>query len=408
MGVSRREFLKGGIAAGLYLSATQLLELSAAAANNGSSQSSKRRVLVIVQLNGGNDGLNMVIPHSDPVYYKQRPSISISQERLLKLTDDIALNPAMKDLQRLFSNEKLAVIQGVGYPNANRSHFRSIEIWQTAQPDKLGETGWLGRYLDRCDQCDGIFPAINLDPSLPKTLCGDNIIVPTIQNAGTFKFRIDDFLAADRQNVINTFNDIYDKYGSSNPQAELLRKAGKDAIKASDQLQELTKKYKSKVNYPGTNFGNSLKFIAQMITGNLPSIIYGANLDGFDTHANQSKQQDRLLGELSDGLAAFQQDLEEHGKADEVITLVFSEFGRRVAENGGKGTDHGTAGPVMLLGSKIKGGLYGEQPSLSKLDQGDLKYTVDFRSIYSTILTGWFGTDAKDILGHRFEDLKFV
>ncbi len=409
MALSRRGFLKGGLAAGIFLSASQLLQLSAMGAENHFARRKPgQRILVVVQLNGGNDGLNMVIPFTESAYYQQRPSLAIAEDKILKISSHVGLHPAMTDLRKLFSDGKIAIVQGAGYPNANRSHFRSIEIWQTAEPEKLADTGWLGRYLDRCSDVHNIFPAINLDPSLPKTLVGDHVNVPTVPNVNEFKFRVDGFLTSDKTNVISTFDDIYDSFDLKRPHIDLLRNAGKDAIKASDELHKLTRQYKSKTDYPQSGFGNSMKFIAQMITGGLPTTIYGANLDGFDTHANQTRQQENLLKDLSKAMSAFQADLEEHGLGQEVLTLVFSEFGRRVGENGGRGTDHGTAGPVLLMGSSLRGGLYGEQPSLGKLDQGDLKYTIDFRSIYSTLLSGWFQVDSREILGHQFENLRFV
>lgn len=409
MTLSRRDFLKGGLMAGAYLSASQLFQLAACGADKQFSKlNSKAPILVVVQLNGGNDGLNMVIPYSQQSYFKLRPSIAIAEEKILKIDNQTGFHPAMADLHKLFAAEKVAVVQGVGYPNANRSHFRSIEIWQTAQPDSLEDTGWLGRYLDRCRETDSIFPAINLDPSLPKTFQARHCTVPTVPSLNDFNFKVDSFLSGDRANVTGAFSEIYDSFDLKRPHVELLRKAGKDAIKASDQLHRLAKLYKSRTEYPSSSFANSMKFIAQMITGGLPTSIYGANLDGFDTHTNQNRQQENLLRDLSKTIGAFQRDLEEHGRDQQVLTVIFSEFGRRVAENGGKGTDHGTAGPVLIVGSALKGGLYGAVPSLVQLDQGDLKHTTDFRSVYATILSGWFQADDRDILGHNFESLRFV
>ncbi|MBY0548112.1 MAG: DUF1501 domain-containing protein [Candidatus Obscuribacterales bacterium] len=409
MKLSRRDLLKGGLAAGLFLSAGQLLELTAMAADGlAAKRKNGKRILVIVQLNGGNDGLNMVAPIADPAYYKLRPSLAIPEEKALTLDAGFGLHPAMKELSSLYCDKKLAIVHGVGYPAPNRSHFRSVDIWQTAAPDKLEETGWLGRYLDGCSDRDELFPAVNLDSSMPKTLVGREIIVPTVPNLNDFRFKTESLSGIEREQVLSAFSDIYSSDKVKGPNARLLKQAGINAIKASDKLQGIASRYNSEVTYPPSAFGNSLKLIAQMITGGLPATIYGANLDGFDTHVNQARHQDNLLKDLSKTLNAFQTDLDQHKVADDVVVMVFSEFGRRAAENGGKGTDHGTAGPVLLLGNSIRGGTYGEAASLTKLDQGDLRYTTDFRSVYATLLSRWFGADSREVLGGRFENLRFV
>lgn len=409
MKLSRRELLKGGIATGIFLSANRLMELTAMASDGlAPSRKNGRRILVVVQLSGGNDGLNMVIPLQESAYYKLRPSLAVSQDKALPLDANFGLHPAMTELAGQYQNKKLAIIHGVGYPNPNRSHFRSIDIWQTGQPDKLEETGWLGRYLDGSRDRDNLFPAINLDSSMPKTLIGREIVAPTVPNLSDFRFKTESLSNAERELVLNTFTYIYNSDRSKSANAQLLIQAGRNAIKASDKLQGLARQYKSEVSYPQSAFGHSIKFIAQMIAGGLPATVYGANLDGFDTHVNQARQQESLLKDLSKTLSAFQTDLEQHNVADDVVVLVFSEFGRRAAENGGKGTDHGTAGPVMLLGRPIRGGTYAEAASLTKLDQGDLKFTTDFRSVYATLLSQWFNADAREILGGNFENLRFV
>ena len=389
--------------------AGELLNMAAQAANQSPRKIGGSKILIAIQLNGGNDGLNTVIPYSQGSYYQARPAIGIKAEKVLPLNAEIGLHPSMTGLHDLFKAGNVAVIQGAGYPNPNRSHFRSIEIWQTGQPEKISENGWLGRYLDVC--CAGkdeLFPAVNVDPMLPKTLFGSKVNVPSVSNIEEFKFLTDPQYKPDRGVQIDAFNDIYDSYQLKRPHIELLRKAGMDANLASDKLHQLVKNYDSQVKYPQGAFGNSMKFISQMITGGLKCPIYGASLDGFDTHTNQLRTQDGLLNQLSDGIAALQSDLKKRGMQDDVVIMVFSEFGRRVAENGGRGTDHGTAAPVLIVGSSVKGGVYGSHPSLTELDAGDLKYKIDFRSIYSTILTGWLQCESKDVLGQKFENLGFI
>lgn len=411
MSISRRTFLQAGLgAAAWYIGAPQALLLGAQAAEFAPRVPGKSKILVVVQMGGGNDGLNTVVPYSDGAYYKARPTIGIQAEKVLHLDNNVGFNPNMTALHDLFGQGKVAVVQAVGYPSPNRSHFRSIEIWQTAQPDKIGDTGWLGRYLDcaDCAKSGNIFAAVNVEPTLPKTLQASTIMVPSVSNVFDFTFRTDPRYLQDRATQLNTFNEIYSTFNSKRPHAELLRKAGLEANKASDYLQKIVRSYKGNVKYPDGNFGNGLKFIAQMIAGGVDGRIFTVNLDGFDTHANQLSGQNRLLKQFSEGISAFYKDLEQHNLQDDVVVFAFSEFGRRVGENNARGTDHGTAAPVYVIGSKVKGGVYGDAPSLTNLDDGDLKYRIDFRSIYATLLDKWMSADSKQVLGQQFDYIPFV
>lgn len=410
MTISRRDLIKNGLGAiALSFGASEFLTLAAQASNLAPRKTGSSKILVIVQLSGGNDGLNTVVPYSLGTYYQLRPSIGIKPEAALRLNSDIGFHPAMTALHELYKLGKVAVVQGVGYPNPNRSHFRSIEIWQTGDAEKIAETGWLGRYLDltRAGKED-LFPAVNVDPMLPKTLFGSKVNVPSVSNIEDFRFLTDPQYKPDREVQIKAFNDIYDSFQLKRPHMDLLRKAGIDANLASDKLHQLVKKYSSEVSYPQGQFGNSLKFISQMINGGLDCSIYGASLDGFDTHTNQLRSQEALLKQLSEGLSAFHKDLKKNSLDDDVVVLIFSEFGRRVAENGGRGTDHGTAAPVLILGSSVRGGVYGSHPSLTDLDSGDLKYKIDFRNVYATILNRWMDCDSKSVLGQNFNELGFI
>ncbi|MCC7528591.1 MAG: DUF1501 domain-containing protein [Candidatus Melainabacteria bacterium] len=408
MAVSRRKFIHGGLGMlGLALSAQELFKLSAQAA-----RAESRRQLVLIQLVGGNDGLNTVIPFGNGHYYDARPQIAVPQKDVLKLSDtlQIGLHPTMTGMQELFNSGNLAIIEGTGYASPNRSHFRSIEIWQTAEPDKIGETGWLGRYLDLA--CGGKerepLPALNVDAMLPKTLVARKVVVPSVNNIYEFRFHTDPHFRKDRDAQIEAFEDIYKDFDSKRPHAEALRKAGLEANHASNYLLTIVKSYKGTVKYPSGKLGDSLKFIAQMISGGVTAPVFTVSQDGFDTHANQQRSQAGLLKQLSDALLAFQNDLKAHSLDDNVVTLVFSEFGRRVQENSGKGTDHGTAEPLFIVGSAVKGGIYGESPSLTWLDNGDLKHTIDFRTAYATILESWLGADSVQVLGKRFEILPIL
>lgn len=410
MSISRRKFLQGLGLMSVYLSAPEALLLSAQAAEYAPRAVGKSKILVLVQMTGGNDGLNTVVPYNNGTYYQLRPTLAVKPEQVLPLDKEIGFNPNMTALHELFKQGKVAVVQGVGYPNPSRSHFRSIEIWQTAQPDAIVETGWLGRYLDcaDCTRNGNVFAAVNVDPTLPKTLQSNRIMVPSVSNVFDFKFRTDPRYLQDRETQVRAFEDIYGSFQSKRPNADLLRNAGLEANKASDYLQKIVRGYSSEVKYPDGSFGNGLKFISQMISGGVDSRIFTVSLDGFDTHTNQANLQNKLLNQFSEGVAAFYTDLERNNLQDDVVILGFSEFGRRVVENNGRGTDHGTAAPLYVIGSQVKGGVFGEHPSMTVLDEGDLKYKTDFRSVYATVLDRWMGADSGEILGKRFEYIPFV
>lgn len=361
MAISRRRFVIGGLGAlGALLSVNELSSSPAMA----SGRSGRGRSLVLVQLTGGNDGLNTVVPYASGIYYDKRPTLAIKQEEALKLSDEFGLHPSMTGMADIYEKGRLSVVLGAGYPSANRSHFRSIEIWQTAEPDKIGETGWLGRYLDLAYKQSGNRPiaAVSVDAMLPRTLMGKNASLPSL---------------------------------SSRSQIE---HPGSQEYPASK-----VKSPAFRVEYPGGKLGDGLRSIARMIVSGVGPTVYTVSLDGFDTHTNQSRTQAGLLKELSDSVTAFESDLEDNGRADDVLMLVFSEFGRRIEENDGRGTDHGTAQPLFLIGKQVKGGIYGEQPSLTSLVDGDLKYTVDFRTVYATILERWLDADSMQVLGRNYE-----
>ena len=411
---TRREFLKTGLSTmGAIMSAPMLLSYLARQAEAAPRTVGSSKILVLVQLSGGNDGLNTVIPYTDPAYLKLRPAIGIKPDAVLKLNDKIGLNPNMGPFQDLHKAGKLAIIQGVGYPNPNRSHFRSIEIWQTAEPLKVKETGWIGRYLDLANSgkstADNIFPAINVDPILPKTLSAQKVVVPSISDIKNFTFKADPRYEADRALRLETFNNIYQNYpavkANSHPYVEELRRVGLDTTEASRSIAKMVADYKSDVKYPNNGFGRGLQFISQLIAGGVNCGIYNITLGGFDTHTNEQRGHENLFRTLCQGIQAFQSDLENHNLDKDVIVMTFSEFGRRVAENGGRGTDHGAAAPMFVIGSSVKGGIIGDQPSLTDLDDGDLKYKIDFRSVYATILDKWLHADSKSILLDKYDQL---
>jgi uncharacterized protein (DUF1501 family) len=413
MKVTRRNFLKSGVSmAGLCLGWSQLQTIAAYAANFEPRKPGSSKILVLVEMSGGNDGVNTVIPYSSTAYYKARPQLAIKQDNVLTLNNDLGLHPSMTGMHQLFGEGKLAVIAGAGYPNPNRSHFRSIEIWQTAQPERIIETGWLGRYLDlsgAAKTANGkLFPAINVEPTLPKTLSADRTVVPSVADVNQFRFLTDSHYDQDRKCQLDSFKRIYSSFDLQRPEVKMLKEVGLDAMEASDYLLRVVKEYKNNVTYPDTAFARSLKFVAQLISAGVDARVYNVGLGGFDTHAAQSGAHANLLKTLSEGITAFQKDLEDHGVDKDVMLMTFSEFGRRVAQNNGNGTDHGTAEPLFIVGSAVTGGVYGDYPSLTNLDSGDLKFTVDFRNVYSTVLDRWLSADSQQVLGAKYDHLKFV
>jgi len=365
-------------------------------------------VLVVVQLAGGNDGLNTVVPWSDAAYYRARPSIAVAANQVLKLNDRVGFNPALKGLQELYGRGHVAVVNGVGYPNPNRSHFEATQIWETASPDRPQQYGWLGRYLDRRfangAKPASLFEAVSLGDVLPAALVASHVEVPAIGALGAFGYNTGRDLASKQSAGV-----LYDgaKAGQS-PYLAMIASTARDAYHGGDVLRAQTAAFTNKATYAPNGFAQQLALAAKLIGSSAGSKIVFVSIGSFDTHAGQRGQQDRLLGYLGDGLLAFQTDLAAHGLDDKVLTLTFSEFGRRVTQNASNGTDHGAAMPMFLIGSGVKGGVYGDHPSLTELDHGDLAFSTDFRSVYATVIERWLGRDPSEIIGGAFPQLSFV
>jgi len=377
------------------------------------------RILVIVQLGGGNDGLSTVIPVDNDDYRNARPTLAVTQNLLdLGGGSGLALHPNMQGFKSLYDAGELSIVLGAGYPNPNRSHFRSTEIWQTADPVNIDSTGWMGRYFDA--ECSGQDPiksetAISIGSLSPLTLKG-NIFQPTaLQNPENFQWLAGEGWGKQPAALRKT----YQLLNGINPPCQLCANAGLnflqrtalDAELSGRDIRAATENHQNAVSYPNSQFANSLSMVAKMIIANMPTRVYYVSISGFDTHAAQQRTHDNLMTDLSDGLTAFIKDLKASGNLDRTLVFTFSEFGRRVAENASAGTDHGTAAPMFLFGGSIKPGLIGTQPSLAPgdLTMGDLKFTTDFRSVYAGILQDWLGAkQTTDILDGQFKAASMV
>lgn len=372
---SRREFLKlvGATAGGTmflprFLSAMPNQELY-------QGYQADKNILVVIQLNGGNDGLNTFIPYDTPQYYEARKNIAIPKDMILKASGGMGWHPNMKGFYDIQQGGDLSVIQNVGYPNPNRSHFRSIEIWQTGSAsNEFLSNGWLGRYLDATCTPDEALGALNLDNIENLALKGTSSHTLTMQDPQRF------------EKQLRAMSDNHDDPMNENPNLDFVRKLMINSFEGSDQIKAALNKVKNTSDkYPRHSLAKNLEWIAKMIKGGLPTSVYYTGLGSFDTHANQLAKHKNLLGEVSESVKAFYDDMKNAGLQQNVTILIFSEFGRRVKENG-SGTDHGTAAPVFIIGGNNKGKIIGNNPNLEDLDNGDLKHQFDFRSVYATLL----------------------
>ncbi|HLG70676.1 MAG TPA: DUF1501 domain-containing protein [Chloroflexota bacterium] len=397
--ITRRTFLKGAaiVAASTSFAPSFLARTAYTALAAGNN------ALVVIQLSGGNDGINTVIPYGTPQYAQSRPTLAIGQDQVLPLDANVGLHPNLKALKDLFDQKMLAVVQGVGYPNPNRSHFSSMDIWQTGSPDHQFSTGWLGRY-DEANLQGQKLGALNFGAQLPRTFWTDHTVVPSIGSLSNYQYLTDPKAPDDTQAQIDAINKIFNNPVGRDG-ADFFRQSAIDAFQTAAELKAAVAGTKSTAQYPATAFGRQLQLVGQLIGSKLGSRIYYVSTGGFDTHANEKTTHDRLMQQLNDGIDAFVKDLQAQGTFGNTAVMTFSEFGRRVKENGSGGTDHGTAEPMFLIGGGLQGGLYGSYPSMSDLDVGDLKFTTDFRSVYGTIVGDWLGADPGPVVGGSFPKL---
>ncbi|UKS24595.1 DUF1501 domain-containing protein [Paenibacillus sp. HWE-109] len=410
MKLSRRDFLIKGTAlfASLGLGGALFTETGKSILATGLDEGVDDPVLVVVQLSGGNDGINTLIPYGQGVYYDSRPTLAYQQKDVLALDNHVGLHPSLVGLSALYKLGKLAVIQGVGYPEPDHSHFRSMEIWQTAEPQKISRSGWLARYVDSSLRGNNNpLKAVQIGGSGSKAFASEKVSFPVIQSLETYSLIDPKTAMLDKNRLTKAFLDMY----STQNQVEQLRVVagrGSEAYKSVEAIQALTATYANKVEYPKTNFAKDLQLVSKLLAGKSGTRVFNVQIGGFDDHADEKVQHAKVLTQVDEGLAAFYKDLEAQGLQDRVMVMMFSEFGRRVKENGSGGTDHGTAAPMFVMGGKVNGGLYGAYPSLSNLDNGDLKYEVDFRCVYSTLVDKWLKGDVSSVLGQPFDPIKFI
>ena len=365
----------------------------------------RQKKLVVVQLSGGNDALNTVIPYNDENYYDNRPQVHIDPDKALKLDSELAMNPSMTAIKRLWDEGKVAVINGIGYPEPNRSHFRSMDIWHTAEPTKVLTEGWIARTIRELDpKAENVLGGINFGRGLPRAMASYGVPVASVGDLdtyGLFPSITDD---ADRNDVLNVFSQMYGTGAGRDMVSDFLSQTGEDALIGADILSGAPAKYSSSVEYAANPLAKSLRDAARVMFADVGTRFFYTQHGSFDTHGGELPVHSKLWEDVSTAVGDFTDDVREHGHGDSPAILIFSEFGRRIKDNG-SGTDHGSGGVAFLIGDSVKGGLYGQYPSLREKDQlnGDLYANNDFRSVYTNILEDWFEVDPVPIVNGAFE-----
>lgn len=407
MHMTRREFIKTGSLSLLLVALSGPLgllewEKKAHAATSGN-------VLVVLQLSGGNDGLNTVVPYTVGAYYDNRPSLALQPGEVLALDNQFGLHPSLIGLKSLWDQNKLAIINGVGYANPDRSHFRSQDIWQSAVPDRIDmSTGWLGRYHDLLPDSER-HPLSGMSiGSSSKIYYSKRTDVPQLQDVATYQLLLRANVQSEMDRRRIAFENMYLPTGTIEPGAlTTVRMKGNTAVQSSKVIQSNVPS--TVTGYPNSHIGKQLSLIAALIGSGTGTRTFFTETGNFDDHTYEKGNHAKVLTDVDSSLTAFWNDLTQRGIADRVTVLIYSEFGRRPKENASSGTDHGTAAPVLILGNSVQGGLYGQMPSLTTLDiYGDLKYTVDFRSVYATLLDRWLGMPSFDVLGGTFENVPYL
>ncbi len=427
---TRREFLRGSVLGGAlswtipgFVQST-LVSLQAAAAERAGAPTGKQDpILVLLQLAGGNDGLNTVVPVGNDSYYKARPTLAIAKNTALKINDELGLHPALAPLKQLYDGGNLAIVQGVGYPNPNRSHFRSTEIWQTAcDADRVEKYGWVGRFFDH--QCAGAdaTAGIAISSEEPQSFAAEKPKGVAFQSPELYRVLGQDARDGTADEMMfqqmnggdeaggGSIGSLAGKRRTGEAPLDFLERVALDAQISSDRILAIARQAPARSSFPLTKLGRDLELVSRLIAGGMATRVYYVSHGGFDTHNGQAGNHDRLLRELAEAMAAFVSDLKAQGSLGRVLVMTFSEFGRRVAENGSKGTDHGTAAPLFMAGGRVKPGLHGALPALdpAKLDKGDLRFTTDFRSVYASVLEQHLRAPSAAILKGTFPPLALI
>ena len=397
--LKRKEFLQVGSLATASLMLPKFLKAFEA----GNMVPSGNKVIVILQLSGGNDGLNTVIPVRNDIYYRSRPRLGIKKDKALSLTDEVGLHPALTSFKELYDDGSLAILNNVGYPNPDRSHFRSMDIWHTAsQSTEYWSHGWVGRYLDaQCNGCDKPTQAIELDDVLSLALKGNDFKGIAVKDPRRL------YGTANEKFFRDVMKNHKDEAGEQ--PVDYLYKTMAETLSSADYIFQQSRLHPSSAEYPKSDLGNSLKTIASLIYSEINTKVYYVSLGSFDTHINQDGQQQRLFTEMNEAVQAFVKDLKEQKRFEDVLLFTFSEFGRRVEQNASNGTDHGTANNMFLVSGGLKRkGVLNPMPDLSDLNEGDLKYNVDFKNVYATVLKKWLNADDEKILMKKYGYMDFI
>ena len=373
----------------------------------------KDPVVVVLQLTGANDPLNTIIPYTNPYYRDNRPKVGIPEDQVVPIDDVLAFNPNMGPVKQLYDEGKLAIIQGIGYENSPRSHFRSMDIWHTCEPDKVGTEGWLGKVIRDLDpRGENVLKGVNFGQGLPRALALRGVPVTSVSDLESYGVLSDVPGISNREErdrMLDLFARIYAPTIGTGPVMDYLSQTGRNVLEGADVIQTAPKKYSSSVEYADTPIAKSLRSVAQVYLTDLGTQIFYTQHGSFDTHFNQMPQHSRLWTDVGRAIGDFFDDLREHEAGDNLVMVLFTEFGRRVKDNG-TGTDHGAGGIAFVIGNQVKGGMYGAYPSLKPedLQQGDLAPNYDFRGFYGTIVEKWLGLDPVPVVGGNFEQLSFV
>jgi uncharacterized protein (DUF1501 family) len=406
---TRRAFLKTSLAGGSMvacgLSGPVFLSRTASAAPPSDRPGAKDTILVVVQLTGGNDGLNTVVPFKDPEYPKLRPTLRLAAGQLKKVDDQVGLHPSLGGLAGLLQDQALCIVQGVGYPNPTESHFRSMDIWQAASTAANLTEGWLGKAVRPLHGAPAFHLAGNDDGS-PLALAGAPARVPSLTSLDEFQLRTLAASGRDGKEQRALIEAAARPAAAKPGLLDFVQRTATNTYASSQRLQEVGKKYQPKVPYPNTPLANRLKLAAQLIDADLGARLFYVAHDNFDTHATQLPTHAALLQQLSDAMTAFYKDMAARGHANRLLMMTFSEFGRRAKENGSHGTDHGSAAPMLLVGGRVRAGLVGNHPSLTELEMGNLKHHTDFRQVYAAVLERWLGVSSKEVLGETFKPVE--